>query len=246
MARPAIVVDRAHRRIAPGGLVVGAQQERRVEQVVPVGEDVGGHHQLIADDALDRVAPAVQLRRDALDHDAAPAADLVGLGLSASRAARESTSVATARRTLSFVVVMAGPTLPDPARVRRDAPMSATMPRRCCARVGSRSSSPRSCWLPAGRHPPRSPSPRTPAPACRARRRRSASSTPGASVAPPASTPTAADPPPIGPRAGRGRPREPDRHRGRAGRMAARQRAARPGRWPSIPSAGSATGRSTS
>ena len=61
VARPAIVVDRAHRRIAPGGLVVGAEQQHRVEQVVPVGEDVGGHHQLIADDALDRVAPAVQL-----------------------------------------------------------------------------------------------------------------------------------------------------------------------------------------
>ena len=48
---------------------------------MPIGENVGRHQQLIADDALDRVAPAVQLGGDPLDHDAAPAADLIGPGL---------------------------------------------------------------------------------------------------------------------------------------------------------------------
>ena len=53
--RPAVVVDRAHRRLAPLALVVGADEERRVEQVVAVGEDVRGDEQLVADDALDRM-----------------------------------------------------------------------------------------------------------------------------------------------------------------------------------------------
>ena len=75
---PAVVVDRPHRCPAPGRLVIGADEDRGVEQVVAVGEDVRGHQQLIPDDALDRITPAVQLRGDPLDDDAAPAADRVG------------------------------------------------------------------------------------------------------------------------------------------------------------------------
>jgi hypothetical protein len=59
-------------------VVVGADEDRRLEQVVAVGENVGGHQQLVPDDALDRVAPAVQLGGDPLDDDAASAADRLG------------------------------------------------------------------------------------------------------------------------------------------------------------------------
>ena len=70
VARPSVVLDRPHRRLVPGLLVVGTHEERGVEQVVAVGDDVGRDEQLIADDALDRVSAAVELGGDPLDHDA--------------------------------------------------------------------------------------------------------------------------------------------------------------------------------
>jgi hypothetical protein len=77
VAGPAVVGDGAHRERAPAGLVVGAQQERGVQQVVAVGEDVGRHDERVADDALDWMAAAVELGADPLDHDAAPGPRLV-------------------------------------------------------------------------------------------------------------------------------------------------------------------------
>src|SRR5688500_4770460 len=81
VARPAIVVDRSHRQLMPRFLVIGSQLEHRVEQVVALGKDVGGDEELVADDPLDGVAPAIELRADPLDHDAAPRADRFGIGL---------------------------------------------------------------------------------------------------------------------------------------------------------------------
>ena len=52
-------------RVAPGTLVAN----RRAERLVPVAEDPSGHLDRVADGALDRVAAAVDLRRDLLDLD---------------------------------------------------------------------------------------------------------------------------------------------------------------------------------
>ena len=94
---------------APGLLVVGAHEERGVEQVVAVGEDVGGDEQLIADDALDRVSAAVELRGDPLDHDARAACRPRRLRARA----RSVTACATRRRTLLHGRHGCGATLPD-------------------------------------------------------------------------------------------------------------------------------------
>ncbi len=64
-----------------GVLVIGPQQEHRVKQVVPVGEDVRGDEKAITDHALHGVTSPVDLGRNALDHDAAPVADGVSTGL---------------------------------------------------------------------------------------------------------------------------------------------------------------------
>src|SRR5688500_20190445 len=81
VARPAIVVDRSHRQLMPRFLVIGSQLEHRVEQVVTFGEDVGRDEELVADDPLDGMATAIELRADTLDHDAAPRADRLGIEL---------------------------------------------------------------------------------------------------------------------------------------------------------------------
>ena len=151
VTRPAVVVDRPHRRASPGSLVVRTEQDRRVEQVVAVGEDVRGHQQLVADDALDRVAAAVQLRGDALDDDAAPAADSPRPPARAGAA-----TVAIARRTLAFVVVMdvRNPTRSNAGSARRaksatidvDAALRRSRPAACSSRRS---------WLRAARRPPR-------------------------------------------------------------------------------------------
>ena len=108
VARPSVVLDRSHRRLVPGLLVVGADEERGVEQVVAIGDDVGRHEQLIADDALDRVSATVELRADPLDHDAAPRADLVGVGLT-----RVDDGLRHASRALLHRRHGCGATLPD-------------------------------------------------------------------------------------------------------------------------------------
>ncbi len=41
--------------------------------IVPIGEDVGGHRDAFADDPLDGKAPAVDARLESLDDDARPA-----------------------------------------------------------------------------------------------------------------------------------------------------------------------------
>ena len=61
----------------PGGLVLRPDLQHGVEQVVPVRIDVGGHQQLVTDDALDGVPASVDLRRDALDDDRAARAHCV-------------------------------------------------------------------------------------------------------------------------------------------------------------------------
>src|SRR5687768_11148916 len=108
MPRPAIVVDRSHWQLVPRFLVIGAQLEHRVEQVVAIGEDVGGDEELVADDPLDRVASAIELRADPLDHDAAPRADRVGIGL-----ARVDHGVDSATQALLGRRHGCGATLPD-------------------------------------------------------------------------------------------------------------------------------------
>jgi hypothetical protein len=65
---PAVVVDVAHRALAPG-LVAAPISQEGDEHVVAFLEDVGGDLQLCADLALDRVAAAVDGGRDGLDDD---------------------------------------------------------------------------------------------------------------------------------------------------------------------------------
>jgi len=72
-AAPAVVAQRRHRRLAPLDLVVAAPAQAAGEHVVTVGEAVGLDVDLVADDALDRKASAVDRRRDALDDGAAVA-----------------------------------------------------------------------------------------------------------------------------------------------------------------------------
>ena len=67
---PAVVVDVAHRALAPG-LVAAPITQEGDEHVVALLEDVGGDLQLCPDLALDRVAPGVDGGRDGLDDDGA-------------------------------------------------------------------------------------------------------------------------------------------------------------------------------
>ena len=76
-ARPAIVVDEPHRRLAPGRLVDAAVLQERDERLVAFLEDVGADLERVADLALDRVAPGIHGRCDVLDDDRA--AQLLGI-----------------------------------------------------------------------------------------------------------------------------------------------------------------------
>ena len=67
---PAVVVEERHRRLAPLGLVLRAVLDRRRDLVVTVAEDVGLDLDHVAHHPLDRMAATVELRLDALDHDA--------------------------------------------------------------------------------------------------------------------------------------------------------------------------------
>ena len=216
VARPAVVLDRPHRRLVPGLLVVGTQEERGVEQVVAVGEDVGGDEQLVADDALDRVAAAVELRADALDHDAAPRADLAGVGLARvghglrPRAARSPSSSSWLWRNPTRSATM-GPMKAVPAS--RSALLLALRARRMrhAVSVGRSVGRIGPARRPSAASTSTAPEPtpsRPAAPAERADRRRPAAA---------------------GPRGGRDGPGCTDQHHRHAGRLAARQRAGRPG-----------------
>jgi hypothetical protein len=55
--------------VEPLDVVRSAIGRPRPDQVVAFLEDVGLDHHRIADDALDRVPPGIQLRRDVLDDD---------------------------------------------------------------------------------------------------------------------------------------------------------------------------------
>ena len=68
-AGPAVVVDRRQRRLAPVGLVLGAVLDRGGDLVMAVAEHVGLDLDHVADHALDRMAPAVELGIEMLDHD---------------------------------------------------------------------------------------------------------------------------------------------------------------------------------
>ena len=80
-AGPAIVLDQRHRRFPPTAsrpaAMLHPQQQRRVQQVMPVGVDVGRDQQVVADHPLDGVTSPVELGLDPLDDDAATRADRV-------------------------------------------------------------------------------------------------------------------------------------------------------------------------
>jgi hypothetical protein len=67
--RPAVVPQRLERRLAPPPRARTAVADRRAEQLVAVAEDRRRHVDAVADGRLDRVAPAVDLRRHVLDQD---------------------------------------------------------------------------------------------------------------------------------------------------------------------------------
>jgi hypothetical protein len=68
-AGPDVVPERLEGRLAPTGRVGALVPNRGAERLVPVAEDPGGHLDTVAGGALDRVAAAVDLRRDLLDLD---------------------------------------------------------------------------------------------------------------------------------------------------------------------------------
>ncbi len=89
---PAIVVDQAASaasRQAPrvAAAALRPQQQRRVQQVMTIGVDVGRDQQVVAHHSLDRMAPAVELRLDPLDDDPAAGADRLRSRLVSRRAA---------------------------------------------------------------------------------------------------------------------------------------------------------------
>ncbi len=70
-ARPAVIVHEPHRRLAPRALVGATVEEERHQYLVALLEDVGADLEHGADLALDRIAAAVDVRRDRLDHHGA-------------------------------------------------------------------------------------------------------------------------------------------------------------------------------
>jgi hypothetical protein len=66
-----------HPYLAPIGLIVGADQERRPEQVVAIDDDVGTDRQPIPDHSLGWIAAAVEFGLDPLDDDRPSGADRV-------------------------------------------------------------------------------------------------------------------------------------------------------------------------
>src|SRR5207302_2359919 len=69
--REAVVAERLERRRLPAALAGLAVADARAEHLVPVAEDVGGDDDALAERSLDRVAAAVEERRDVLDPDPA-------------------------------------------------------------------------------------------------------------------------------------------------------------------------------
>ena len=84
MPGPAVVVDEDHRVLAPRRVAGDPRQDRGVDDLVAVGEDVGLDPQGLADDPLHRRAAAVDLRAHRLDHH--PALAVRGAARSGCRA----------------------------------------------------------------------------------------------------------------------------------------------------------------
>ncbi len=68
-AGPAVIVVKPHRRRMPMRRTFGLIEDGGAEHVVSVAEDIGPDRKLIADDALDRIAAAIELGIKALDDD---------------------------------------------------------------------------------------------------------------------------------------------------------------------------------
>src|SRR6266508_3186554 len=66
---PAVVIDRAHGRLAPARLLPGPVEDHRVQEVVPLLEDVGRDVEPIAYLALAGIPAVVHRRLNALDRD---------------------------------------------------------------------------------------------------------------------------------------------------------------------------------
>jgi hypothetical protein len=77
------VAEEFHRLCFPLGGAELPVAELGDDRVVPVGEDVGLDHDLVADGALDRIAPAVGLGTDRLDDDPRRCESLDGVAIQA-------------------------------------------------------------------------------------------------------------------------------------------------------------------
>jgi hypothetical protein len=66
-AAPSIVINEIHRRFPPCALSKDTPFQGRCHDVVPILENVRFHNQVFANDALYRVAPAVDKRLQILD-----------------------------------------------------------------------------------------------------------------------------------------------------------------------------------
>jgi hypothetical protein len=78
----AIVAERLHGHLDPCCGRLPTMQQHRADEIVPIGHDLGLHHDPVADDALDREPTAVHHGRELRDRDPAPAVDPCHLGAS--------------------------------------------------------------------------------------------------------------------------------------------------------------------
>jgi len=67
---PSIVAERLHGHFEPVDLATLPIEKRRGQRIVPVGEDVGAHDDVLTQGAPDGKTPGIDFRMDALDHDA--------------------------------------------------------------------------------------------------------------------------------------------------------------------------------
>ncbi len=74
--REAVVAERLHAHLVGAALALAAVADDRGDDVVAVGEDVGGHVDLVAGDPLHAEAAGVDARAKVLDHDPPPAVDV--------------------------------------------------------------------------------------------------------------------------------------------------------------------------
>ena len=73
---PAIVDQRLHGDLSPGGLIRGTILQGTAHEIMPVAEDVGFHNDRFSDHALKRKSATIKLGLHVLNDDATPSVDV--------------------------------------------------------------------------------------------------------------------------------------------------------------------------